>query len=283
MVYQKKTNRQEHPPEVISVIWALHCIRYSALKIRLKNGLPKSTIISIIRRVRNHPSDPFRKAIRTGRPPKLDARAKRRLVWFMANHPFEIIISLSTPSKLGYRMHINTTRRYLTKNHYYAFRPRKKPYLRPHHKTVRLRWARIYKDLELSDWALVGFSDELTFELGINTSPPWARRKIGEACESKNLKPTFKLGRSSGGIWGEISLEFKGGFVILKKGASINSHRHINKILTPHAAPFYAKRTLKYGDAVFMQELGTIRQRLPYSTSKILKCRCSLGLHSRPI
>ena len=68
--------------------------------------------------------------------------------------------------------------------HYYAFRPRKKPYLRPHHKTARLRWARIYRDLELGDWALVGFSDESTFELGISTSPPWARRKIGEAYDS---------------------------------------------------------------------------------------------------
>ena len=56
------------------------------------------------------------------------------------------------------------------------------------------------------------------------------------------------------GIWGEISLDFKGGFVILKKGARINSYRYINKILIPHAAPFYVKRTLKYGDAVFIQD-----------------------------
>ena len=151
MVYQKKTNRQEHPPKVISVIWALHCMGYSTLKIRLENRLPKSTIISIIRRVRKHPSDPFRKALRTERPLKLNARAERRLVRFMANHPFKTITSLLSPSKSGYRMHINTTRRYLTKNHYYAFRPQKKPYLRPHYKTVRLRWARIYRDLELSD------------------------------------------------------------------------------------------------------------------------------------
>ena len=34
----------------------------------------------------------------------------------------------------------------------------------------------------------------------------------------------------------------------------MNSHKYINKILTPYAAPFYAKRTLKYGDAVFMQD-----------------------------
>jgi transposase len=34
----------------------------------------------------------------------------------------------------------------------------------------------------------------------------------------------------------------------------MNSHRYINEILTPYMAPFYAKRTLKYGDTVFMQD-----------------------------
>ena len=151
-------------------------------------------------------------------------------------------------------MHINTTRCYLAKNHYYAFRPRKKPYLRPYYKTLRLRWAQIYRDLQLSDQALVRFPDKLTFKLGINTSPPWTRYKIGEAYKSKNLKPTFKLGRSSVGIQGEILLKFKGGFVILKKGVRINSYRYINEILIPYMAPFYAKRTLKYGNAIFIQD-----------------------------
>jgi hypothetical protein len=32
----------------------------------------------------------------------------------------------------------------------------------------------------------------------------------------------------------------------------MNSYKYINKILTPYVAPFYAKRTLKYSDAVFM-------------------------------
>ena len=45
----------------------LYCIEYSALKIGLENGLPKSTIILIIRRVRKHPSDPFCKALYMGR------------------------------------------------------------------------------------------------------------------------------------------------------------------------------------------------------------------------
>ena len=135
----------------------------------------------------------------------------------MANYPFKIITSILTPLKSGYRIYINTTRHYLTKNHYYTFRPWKKPYLRPHYKTLRLQQAQIYRDLQLSDWALVGFSNKLIFKLRINTSPPQTCCKIGKAYKSKNLKPIFKSGRSSVGIQGEILLKFKGGFVILKK------------------------------------------------------------------
>lgn len=34
----------------------------------------------------------------------------------------------------------------------------------------------------------------------------------------------------------------------------MNSYKYINKILTSHAAPFYAKRILKYNNTVFMQD-----------------------------
>jgi hypothetical protein len=93
-----------------------------------------------------HQNDPFVKAIRTGRSPKLYARAGRRLVGLVARNPFETLTCLSIPGKSGCRMHVNTTRKYLAKNEYYAFRPRRKPYLTAAHKKERLRCARIYKD-----------------------------------------------------------------------------------------------------------------------------------------
>jgi hypothetical protein len=52
------------------------------------------------------------KVIRTRRPPKLDTRAEQRLVRFIARNPFETLTCLSTPEKSGYRMHVNTTRKY---------------------------------------------------------------------------------------------------------------------------------------------------------------------------
>jgi DDE superfamily endonuclease/Transposase len=172
----------------------------------------------------------------------------------MALNPFDTLTCLSTPGKSGCRMHINTTRKYLAKNEYYAFRPRRKPYLTDAHKKERLRWARIHKNWGLEDWALVCFSDESTFEIGIDTTSPWVRRKKGTAYESRNLKPTFKSGRSSVGIWGSISLSKKGPLVILAKGARMNSRRYIQEILYPSAVPFYDQLLGEYGDALWQHD-----------------------------
>jgi transposase len=138
-----KTGRKELSSETIAVILCLHKLGYSASKISkeegLSYGIPKSTITFQIRRAKKHQNNPFVKAIRTGRPPKLDVRAERRLVRFIAHNPFETLTCLSTPGKSGYRMHINTTRKYLAKNECYAFRPRRMPYLTIAHKKERVR------------------------------------------------------------------------------------------------------------------------------------------------
>jgi hypothetical protein len=88
-----KTDRREHSSEIIAVILGLHKLGYSASQIQkeeaLTKDIPKSTITFQIRRAKKHQNDPFVKPIRTGRPPKLDARAERRLLRFMALNPFE--------------------------------------------------------------------------------------------------------------------------------------------------------------------------------------------------
>jgi hypothetical protein len=250
MPSKPKTARREHSPETIAVILALDSIGYSIRQIRKENGLAKSTIHGIIRRAVRNPDAPYRKARRTGRPPKLDERAERRLIRFIGLNPFETIASYSTPSKSGYLMHLNTTRRYLKKNEIYAFRPRKKPYLSKAHKRFRLKWAKEHQFWEVEDWACVAWSDEATFEIGLDTTPPWVRRPKGKAYESQYLKPTFKSGRSAVGIWGCISLDFKGSLVILSKGARMNSTRYYNTILNDYVYPFYEKLTHEKGCAL---------------------------------
>jgi len=254
MGYRPISDRKEHAPEVVSVIWALHCIGYSSSKIREETKVPKSTVTSIIRRLRKTPDHQWKQAIRTGRPPKLDERAERRLVRYMAANPFSTLAQLSTPGKSGYRLHPNTTRRYLAKNEYYAFKLRRKLYLSKSYKQQRLRLCRIYRHLKPEDIAIICFTDESTFELGIDTTPPWIRRRYGEAYESKNLKPTFKSGRSSIGVWGGISLNFKANLVVLPRGARMNSKTYTRLVLNEDGGDFYQRVMEHEGDAVWMED-----------------------------
>ena len=186
-----KTSRREHSSKTIPVVLKLHSLGYSATQISALSDvqIAKSTVTSIIRRARLNPDQPYRKARRTGRPPKLDARAVRRLIRFVDQNPFETLDSLSTPSKSGYHLHPNTTRKYLKKNKRYTFKPRHKPFLTKKHKACWLKFARKYINWEDEDWDCVAFSDEATFELGLDTRPAWVHRQKSKAYESRYSKP----------------------------------------------------------------------------------------------
>ena len=265
MPYQRKAQRREHSAEETAVILTLHSIGYSAGNISLQTSIPKSTVSFILRRLKKNKDHEYQKAIRTGRPRKLSDRGERRLIRHVSRDPFTTLASLGTPSKSGSGLSLCTTRRYLARNEYYAFRPRRKPYLTKTHKKNRLRFARRMQYCGLVDVACFCFSDESTFEIGIDTGPPWVRRKLGKAYESQNLKPTFKSGRSSVGIWGAISMDFKSDLVILPRGERMTSKRYISMILNTAAHPFYEKVMEHCGDAIW-QEDGA-----PYHTSKLTR------------
>ena len=134
MPYQRKTQRREHSAEETAVIWTLHSIGYSAGNMSLQTSIPKSTVSFILRRLKKNKDHEYQKAIRTGRPRKLSDRGERRLTRHVSRDPFTTLASLGTPSKSGSGLSLCTTRRYLARNEYYAFRPRRKPYLTKTHK-----------------------------------------------------------------------------------------------------------------------------------------------------
>ncbi len=57
--------------------------------------------------------------------------------------------------------------------------------------------------------------------------------------ESWYLKPTFKSGRSTIGIWGAIALGLKGPVHFLVKESRMNSDIYINQVLEELELPFY--------------------------------------------
>ena len=97
------------------------------------------------------------------------------------------------------------------------------------------------------------WSNECTFEIGLDTTPPYVRRPRGKAYESRYLKPTFKSGRETIGVWGVISLGKKGSLQIIKKGGRINAKRYV-RILHDAAIPFYQEIYERHGIALWQQD-----------------------------
>ena len=175
MPSKPKTARREHSPETIAVILKLHALGYSSQKIADETDIPKSTVTSIIRRADLHPNQLYHKAQWTDYPPILNKCAKQCLIQFVVNNLFEILESLSTPSKSGTWLNQKTTRWYLKKNEWYAFRPYCKLYLTKAHHSAQLKWAREYIKWIDEDWDCISFSDELcNLELGFDSCQKWA-------------------------------------------------------------------------------------------------------------
>ena len=59
--------------------------------------------------------------------------------------------------------------RYLKAAGYFRFKARRKPYLLKKHKAARLKWAKERKGWTLEDWSRVIWTDEATFETGLDS------------------------------------------------------------------------------------------------------------------
>jgi transposase len=254
-----KSSRKELSESTVNTIWQFHLYGVSGAAIGRHLSVPKSTVHYNIRRLRKQPQHVYTKALRTGRPPKLDERAKRHLVRWAALNPFATLETIATPSKTHCRIHTSTARRYLQKNEYYAFRPRRKPYLSKIHKEKRLRFARIHQFNREEDVACYAFCDEATFKVSLDTTPPYVRRKRGNAYESRYLKPTFKSGRTTVSVFGVISLDFKSELFINKAGERNNASKYC-WILHDVSVPFYQQLYEHRGQALWTQDGAPIHR-----------------------
>ena len=105
--------------------------------------------------------------------------------------------ALGTPPKSGQTLSRATIRKYLKAEGYFRFKARKKLFLSRKHEQARLRWAKEHRAWTMEDWYCVIWTDEATFETGLETRSCYVTWKHGTAMELRYLKPTFKSGRSS--------------------------------------------------------------------------------------
>ena len=116
--------------------------------------------------------------------------------------------------------------------------------------------------LERNRFYLVNISklwtDEAIFETGLDTRSCYVTRKHGTAMEVRYLKPIFKSGRSSIGIWGAITLGLKGPVHFLQKERRMNSEIYINQVLKELELPFFKRCVEERGDMIWMDDGAVI-------------------------
>ncbi|KAF8850519.1 hypothetical protein BDZ45DRAFT_552872, partial [Acephala macrosclerotiorum] len=135
-------------------------------------------------------------------------------------------------------------------------RPRKKPYLSPLHKKKRRAHCRSELKLKRNP-RKVCWSDEVTFEIGADGTTFYVTRGAGRDQEyaDKNLRPSFKSGRVTVGVWACFCGDEIGPIYVLPKGHSMNSKRY-HWVLQNHFIPFYDRMREKHGDEVVLQQDG---------------------------
>ena len=254
--FDKKKKGTELSDSERAVIYGFYLGGNSYGAVAQATGLPRSTISTIIQRVRanleNNEEHPFSSRKRSGRPALLSLRSARHLKQHADKHPRDSLEVLGTPSKSGQQICRHTVRKTLLFG-INRRRARTKPYISPKNRKKRRAFWRRNKH---TAWGLVCWSDEAYFEIGEDNSVTYVSRRVGEEYLDKNLKPSFKSGRSRVGVWGCFMGPESGPLVVVPDGVRLTREYYTDKIFLPYFLPFYLKMREKYGYGVQLQEDG---------------------------
>ena len=262
-----KTSRTETSVVQRAQVWTKYLEGHTYASISRTEGVPYSTVLDIIQKRLDSSDSGFKSKPRSGRPKKTSIRDDRALVRHAFQNPTDTLNTLATPSKSTRQLSRNTVRTILKTQGFNKRKPRKKPYLKPEHRTQRLSWSRAEKQGK-RDWNKVCWSDEVTFEVGHDSRTVYVTRRSGkkEAFLDKNLKPSFKSGHTSVGVWSCYCGNEMGPLVILEEGGRMTASRYLETVKN-YFVPFYKRMCRKYGPGVVMQE-----DNAPWHTAKIVRC-----------
>jgi transposase len=254
MAVVSKLARKELTPAERSRIWTLHCEGYTPTQIWTKTGTPRTTVTSLIQRQTLIPLMTFESKPRSGAPKKISPRGARAFVRTAINEPRMPLKALATPSKSGKRLYYYTVAILLKSFGKAKRRPRKKPFLTSLYKQKRRFHCRDERAMK-RDNRKVYWSDEVTFEIGEDLRGFFVTRGAGreEEYADKNLRPTFKSGRTTMGIWSCFCGDEMGPLYMLPEGENMIAKRY-KYVLQKLFIPFYEEMRAKYGDEVVMQE-----------------------------
>jgi hypothetical protein len=113
----------------------------------------------------------------------------------------------------------------------------------------------------------VCWSNEVTFEVGENKTVFWVTKGKSRAEEyaAKNLRSSFKSGRTTVGVYSCFCRNKIGPLYIFPDGENMTAKRY-HWVLKTLFVPFYNKMGAKYRDKVVMQQ-----DNATWHTAKIIK------------
>ena len=234
------------------LIWARYLDGDTPTSIATKTKHPRSTITSFINRTRLLRNPTFENKPRSGRTPKATPRDERSLLRHANLHTKDTLRALGTPSKSSHQICINTVKKILLSYGKAKRKPRTKPFVSGKNKIKRLAFAKSERALA-RNYNRVCWSDEVTFHVGEDNNTCYVTRGPGEEWEEKNLKPSFKSGRTSLGVWSCYCGDKMGPLVVIPKGGTMTAERYLETV-QKHFLPFYRRMKRKYGASVIMQE-----------------------------
>lgn len=150
---------------------------------------------------------------RSGRPKALQPRDSRSLVRILKKDRRASLNDITNQSPA--KVHCNTVRKALHDEGFHSRVAVKKPFLTAAHRRKRLDFAKKHKDWTVEDWNRVLWTDESTFEIGLNSRVVLVWRTAEEKYSGTCLTPSFKSGRTSVMIWGGFAHKKKSKLVIM--------------------------------------------------------------------
>ena len=249
-VYKPKTSRRETSPTCRADVIGYWRTGYSIPQIVELEYLPRSTIRSIIDRFEERGRASYYNKPRPGPKLKTTDRDNRALLRAANEDTRATLHALAIPSKSTKQLGRNLVRKILKNAGKSKRRPRKKPFLKSEHKGGRTVWCKDEKRIK-RDYNKVCWSDEVTFHIRADGSIFNVTRGAGEEYLEKNLKPSFKSGRTTVGVWSCFYGDRMGPLVIIEKGGRMTAKRYL-ETLKEHFIPFYERIVEKYGPDVVM-------------------------------